>query len=339
MPGDVISIIEAAYRVELGADEWLGGVLQSAQPSLLGGAGAFAYEYDASDPNRMQVTRVAMGGGLPPALTPDALARVVETADADYVRATWRSVPCGLASGTPGVEHQPGWVQLQAIGIADILAVNGIDPAGKGVWLGHLLTKRPRLDPRKREKWSRVAAHLATGLRLRRRLEAVQGGRPDLVSGADAVVSPSGKVEHAEGDAAEKEARAALRDAVIAVDRARGPLRRRAPDEAIAAWKGLVDARWSLVDQFESDGRRYLVARRNEPGVVALDVLSARERQIVSYVSFGHSNKLIAYELGISASTVRVLVARAAAKLGVRSRGELASLAARELELGKAPTT
>jgi DNA-binding CsgD family transcriptional regulator len=167
---------------------------------------------------------------------------------------------------------------------------------------------------------------------LRRRLEAVQRGRPNLVTGADAVVSPSGKVEHAERDAAKKEARAALRDAVIALDRARGPLRRRAPDEAIAAWKGLVDARWSLVDQFESDGRRFVVARRNEPGAVTLDVLSARERQVVSYVAFGHTNKLIAYELGISHSTVRVLLARAAAKLGVPSRGDLARLAARELE-------
>jgi DNA-binding CsgD family transcriptional regulator len=34
----------------------------------------------------------------------------------------------------------------------------------------------------------------------------------------------------------------------------------------------------------------------------------------------GHSNKEIAYELGLSASTVRVLIARAGRKLGVVGR-------------------
>jgi DNA-binding NarL/FixJ family response regulator len=37
----------------------------------------------------------------------------------------------------------------------------------------------------------------------------------------------------------------------------------------------------------------------------------------------GSHNKAIAFELGIAHSTVRVLLARAAAKLGVRSRTEV----------------
>lgn len=37
----------------------------------------------------------------------------------------------------------------------------------------------------------------------------------------------------------------------------------------------------------------------------------------------GHSNKLIAYELGIAASTVGVLLGRAASRLGVRTRKAL----------------
>jgi DNA-binding NarL/FixJ family response regulator len=39
--------------------------------------------------------------------------------------------------------------------------------------------------------------------------------------------------------------------------------------------------------------------------------------------ALGRSNKLIAYELGLAHSTVRVLVARAAEKCGARARAEL----------------
>jgi DNA-binding CsgD family transcriptional regulator len=118
-----------------------------------------------------------------------------------------------------------------------------------------------------------------------------------------------------------------MRDAAVAIDRARGKLRRVDVDEALGEWKGLVDGRWSLVDKFDRDGKRFVLARRNEPGVRTLSPLSDRERQVVAYVALGHSNKLIAYELGIADSTVRVLVARAARKLGARTREELATRA------------
>jgi DNA-binding CsgD family transcriptional regulator len=160
----------------------------------------------------------------------------------------------------------------------------------------------------------------------------------DIISVIEAMLSPDGRIEPAEG--AGVAARDALSRAVHALEQARGPLRRRDPDRTVAEWKGLIKARWSLIDHFESDGRRYLVARCNEPRVAALETLSARERQVVSYVSVGHSNKLIAYELGISHSTVRVLVARSMAKLGVRSRVELSCMVARELESRRAsPST
>ena len=48
--------------------------------------------------------------------------------------------------------------------------------------------------------------------------------------------------------------------------------------------------------------------------------LSQREREVVSLAVLGRPNKLIAYELGIAAPTVRVLMTRAAKKLGVQSR-------------------
>jgi DNA-binding CsgD family transcriptional regulator len=77
------------------------------------------------------------------------------------------------------------------------------------------------------------------------------------------------------------------------------------------------------LEHFESDGHRYLLARRNDPQAAESPKLSRRERQVVGYARLGHSNKLIAYELGISAATVGVLLHRAALKLKAKGRQEL----------------
>ncbi|HVZ32934.1 MAG TPA: helix-turn-helix transcriptional regulator, partial [Polyangiaceae bacterium] len=57
-----------------------------------------------------------------------------------------------------------------------------------------------------------------------------------------------------------------------------------------------------------------------------LDALSERERQALSLCATGLSSKEIAVELEISFSTARVLLARAARKLGVLKTGEAALL-------------
>jgi DNA-binding NarL/FixJ family response regulator len=81
--------------------------------------------------------------------------------------------------------------------------------------------------------------------------------------------------------------------------------------------------------------RRELVAqagRRNDPaphrsagalGGAPRIELTPRERQVAEFAAIGHSNKEIAYELGVSASTVGVLLMRAASKLGVASPADL----------------
>jgi DNA-binding CsgD family transcriptional regulator len=66
-----------------------------------------------------------------------------------------------------------------------------------------------------------------------------------------------------------------------------------------------------------------LVAR-NEAAPRALPAkLSDRERQAATLAALGHSNKHIAYDLGIAPSTVSKYLERAAIKLGVRSRVSL----------------
>jgi DNA-binding CsgD family transcriptional regulator len=182
-----------------------------------------------------------------------------------------------------------------------------------------LVTRRPALSVGKRATFTRVAAHIAAGLRIRRRLASDEARLAD----ADAVLSVDGDVAHAVGTARLKESRESLRHAVRALDRARGRLRMNDSERAVLDWKVLVEHRWSLLDHFDRDGKRYVLACRNAPSALASALFTPRERQVVLLATAGHSNKLIGYELGIATSTVGVLLSRAAARLGVKSRRAL----------------
>ena len=118
---------------------------------------------------------------------------------------------------------------------------------------------------------------------------------------------------------AETEAREGLRRAATELERARPGRAPRLPE-----WTGLVAARWTLVDHFEVDGKRYLIARRNDDAACGLAALTEREREVASHAAVGHSSKLIAYELGLADSTVRVLLHRACRKLRIEGPTRLA---------------
>jgi DNA-binding CsgD family transcriptional regulator len=130
-------------------------------------------------------------------------------------------------------------------------------------------------------------------------------------------------VVHAKDAAKSMEARDQLTRAARIRQRARCRLRCTDPDPAVDEWKGLIAARWTLLDHFESNGRRYLFAERNDPELSGFASLTPRERCALGYAALGHSNKLIAYEMGIAASTVAVLLMRAARRFGTKSRIEL----------------
>ncbi len=114
---------------------------------------------------------------------------------------------------------------------------------------------------------------------------------------------------------------------------------RMSPEAAIGAWRALHEGRWEIVKLEQRDGRSFLVARPDVlPGVgphhaagaagelrpEQLLQLSAQERRILGELAKGHSNKLIAYDLGLATSTVASMLARAARKLGCTNRIALA---------------
>ncbi len=252
-----------------------------------------------------------------------ALSQVPSGLSPSYVRGTFGRYPCALASEAGGKAHRTLTRQQMAahrhLGWSDLFVVNGLDPTDHGLWIGLPLARATALTQETITCWTRIAVHLAAATRLRNRLAGEKSA-----NGAEAVIDPQGGIVHANGTATAREARRALSDSVRSLERLRSPKKRDpSPGRALAAWKGLVDTRWTLVDHFETDGKRYLVAQCNEVPTPDASHLTERERQVLAFATLGHSNKLIAYELGISPSTVAVFLHHAARKLRVSSRKEL----------------
>ena len=178
-----------------------------------------------------------------------------------------------------------------------------------------------------------LAAHVDAGNRLRQGLAAREphaedprdehtGG--DLPHDAEAVFDASSlRVTDAVGRAKKPAATQRLREAAVAVDRARGQMRKTDPERALEIWKALVRGRWSIVDWFDSDGRRFVLAIPNEPHVTDPRGLTEREGQVVAYAVLGNTNKMISYHLGLSTSRVSMLLRSAMKKLAIRTRAQL----------------
>jgi DNA-binding CsgD family transcriptional regulator len=308
----MIEVLEASYRMDVTEATWLEDVVKAVGAHIDRGHGLTGYVYDATDLDEVKIGSFWADGRAILATTKEHVQAIIRQSHPDYVKQTWRGLPCSLVSETPDIERQPGYTAMRGMGIHDIFVVNGSDPTWHGCWIGALIPEPMRLEAEQRALWARVAAHIAAGFRLRRRLADAEGGAG--TAGAEAVLEPN--------PASSRTARELLRDAARAIDRAR-TADRRGLVESVDEWRGLIAARWSLVDHFESDGRRYLCARRNDAAAGNSAGLTDREYQVVAFLSLGHTTKLIAYELGITPSTVRVLLGRAAAKLGAKSREEL----------------
>jgi len=297
---DTLSIVEAAYRPAETREAWATQVARAVKDVLKGGPCA-AFLYDARRPRSVRLDWTWFDG-FPRTAVDTALELVVQD-DAGAASTCLYRTTVFATTRADFVPAEPRLGALLDHAGGDFGFVNAIDPTFQGMaWV--IPAPRNGFSIRSRQVWRRVAAHVAAGLRLQRTLSALHGGA-DPLAAADAVT---------------------LQDALVRIAAARR-LQRDEPERAADLWTGLFAGRWSLVEYFDRDGRHYFLAHRNEPSLGATRALSRRERQVFTRSAMGHSNKLIAYSLGLSLSTVGAHLARARRKLGNVGLDALQSLA------------
>ncbi|WP_394837343.1 LuxR C-terminal-related transcriptional regulator [Pendulispora rubella] len=350
--GDPVAVLEAIYSLEHDDDTWLDEVHAAFGPILDDGFGTALVAFET----RGEVARVSSlrfrgpiaeqgtelfklheqrcfeydNGQAPP--PPCHESRFfLDLPPCSMSHATFRAPPRSGARTKDARAEDPflrDWRATKGTAgprLDDILQVRSDGEPGRGVVFG--AGRKSGGVPKDIEGLApRLASHLGAMLRLRGRRQggAMQRG-PE---GGDAILTFDGKLSHARADATTHASRDALQHAARMVDRARGKLRRTEPETALALWGAMVAGRWTLVEQFDHDGKRFMVAYRNHvasPSATFCN-LGQRERQVATLAALGHSNKLIAYELGLSVSAVSAYLARAAKKLGADSRVALVRL-------------
>jgi DNA-binding CsgD family transcriptional regulator len=314
---DWISILEAAYEVERDEEAWLNGLIDGAT-CLDRGLGVMAFAYDSSDPSHFRVGALVHRGFSRKRL--DVTMGLIRdmTARPDFVERAFRLTPCATMSEIEGDATE--WRKPAAsAGFGDSVGINGVDPSGRGCIVGALLPEQTRLTRAQRETLNRISTHMAAAYRLRHKM------RTSSVE-PWGVVDRRGKVCDCP-EPLDASTPAALSSAARDIAEARGALRHADADGAVASWPALVKRRFSLID--ESTGRRSpgpVAIYENPPVPQAFLQLTEREREVAAFLALGHTTKIIAYELGISDSTVRVLLSRIRARLGATNRAELLKL-------------
>lgn len=323
----LVEVLEALYALERDDTQWLTQIL-FALSRVCGHEHHVGFFYDASDAADLKLHNLCRVQPAPPELS--GLWSVFLTAATPrFVRATFRSLLVGTGRRSASQYVERILEERERQGHGDFFYLNGLDPSGLGCVLSFGSRERELVyDAREAALFKRIATHLSAAYRCRRRLAgarvAASSDSPDGTGHhAEAVVDGRGHVVHAEGAARSKAAREEIQRAAAAIESARVASRRGRGGLALEGWHPLVNARWTLVDSFEENGSRYVVARENQADAPNFSILTDRERQVVVHAALGLSNKEIAYTLGISATTVRVLMARAARRFGVRTRGEL----------------
>lgn len=323
----LVGLLESIYELERDDRSWLTQGL-TAMMALCGPQHTYlGYFYDASDVEAFNVWNVC-SVHMPPEVD-QAFRTSHLVVGPDLLRMTLRRLHVGSTRRMAMPYVAPLLAERERVGWGDIFAVNGLDPSGIGC-LFTIGTREREFSPTpgQFQIYARIAHHIATAFRCRRLLgiSTTPGTAPTerVPAPPEAIIDSDGRVVHAEGEATGRAARERIRTAAMSISSAR-TTGRRAGRNALDVWHPLLDARWTLVDSFEDSGHRYIVARENEARSPSFEALTGRERQVVLQAALGFSNKEIAYALGISDSTVRVLMARAAARLGVRSRTEVVS--------------
>lgn len=317
---DVLSIVEAAYRIEEADEAWISGIARACRSELDQGLGFALFEFSFSSASPLEILR-CHHAFMPEPLAetyPRMLAKMGErNRQLPFLRGPCITGSEMTGSGEEFRRNPQMQAYAQTFGMFDSIWITALDPTGHGLGLHVGLPEIRTLAAVFRERWARLGAHFASALRLKRRLDGAGSG----AEAAEAVFRPDGQAcevaKELKGEPTELQV---VRKAVVELERLRGTGPR--SDRALRAWSPVVAGRWTLLDEFSRGEDRYVVARYNEPSARGPATLTKRERQVLSLAAVGQDNKTIAYALGLAHSTVRVLMARAAQKLEAKDREE-----------------
>lgn len=318
------AVLDAAYTLGGPDEAWLARLCEVTTPIVGRSHGMIGATFEVSE-DRLRYVDTADSGapvGLLEAFRSMMLA--YGPVEAAIWRRELQARSASEAMG-PAFEAYPLLSRhVHAHGIRDLIGVGGCDASGGGVMLSAPMAEPTRLERAEAHDLVRLAAHFVAAFRLRR---AVEQQRPDRGQ-VEAVFGLNGTLAHAESHvAASKPMRDLLQRAVVEIERVRRLDARTGDETVLDVWSGLVAGRWSLVDLFERDGKRFVVARRNDPVLPGPERFSERERQILWYLGAGRSNKSIAYELGLSYSAVTTVVSRMRRRLRIESTARLMAIA------------
>ncbi|MBT8468022.1 MAG: helix-turn-helix transcriptional regulator [Deltaproteobacteria bacterium] len=322
-----IALVEAAYNLELGPAEWLPNLLRAGAGILDLGQGCAATLWAGTSSNGEPLLAQLHAESGPADLTM-RFARAAREVDPDCARAV--ALPGGprvnTLTGAKGRHPEAHDALTKHLGCRDILSLWAMDPDHHGV--GIHIPSATVIEPsrRARERWHMLSVHIAAGHRLRRRLGQMPKGTPltQIPRDAMALLDPRRcRLEEIEGNAPSDRALDQIRNAAVGVDLARAQLRGGDGCEALRLLEGVIRGRWSIVDWFDADGRRFILALPNAAHIHDPRGLTERELQVATYVGAGESSKLVAYRLGISRSRVSELLRRAMRKLGIETTGQL----------------
>lgn len=168
-----------------------------------------------------------------------------------------------------------------------------------------------QLSRYERRLLTQAALHVESGYRVRARPEVIKGER-----------SSQGRVVDRDDDAPSADL---LEHHGRRVALARSS-RRGSSSESLELWTALVGGAVSLAPRVRGGRRHYLVLE-NSIETKRMLALSPGERSVLTFAARGLPNKLVAYALGLSPTTVSLRLASAASKLGTASRIELLRIA------------
>jgi DNA-binding CsgD family transcriptional regulator len=314
---DYVGLIEATYDLSGSEGAWLGRVVRAAYPVLNRGLGVAGFLWDLSHDGELRVASPTYVGCSPlvHAGLSDSGARLTQTqAHALYLRGR----PCKLMGEDARIRYPRAHAAYQAhVDLAGFIYMSCADVTLRGCMV---LAPNTRGTPGVHlgRALDHVARHVTSGLRLKRTLV-------ESIDSADAILDDKGTLVHATSEVSGRRERGSFVTAARRMLDSRR-VRRSHPSQAVELWRALVLGRWSLVDHLDSDGKRFLIARRNPVGAHEPASLSEGERRASLLFALLGSVKLVAYELGLSPSTISGELKSACRKLGCRNRAELAAL-------------